>query len=1006
MLIVRLLGPVHLCGQRGLVVPRGRGQQLLLAGLALQVDATVPASRLAQWVWGDREPRDVRHALQAHMSRLRGTLRDAGLEGDELVAVDGGYRLALDQDCIDSFLMKRLLVRGRTVLDRGDAPEAATILADALGLWRGPPLGDLSDVPELAGELTRLEELRRATWHSLVDARLTLGHHAVLIPELDRAIADDPLDERSWDRLMLALYRSGRQADALKAYHRLKGLLVEELGVDPSPRLRELQGLILRQDPVLQPLALDRGHRPGQDAAKTNLPAELSSFVGRDRELARIEELLEGCRLLTVTGVGGSGKTRLVKAAGRRMLERARDGVWFVGLEGLSDPALVPAAIAEALGIRDFSGEHILRTLERWLRDSDRLLILDNCEHLLQACADVAERLLQTVPDMRVVATSREPLRVDGEVVFRLAPLRLPDEEWAEGRYGDVESVRLFIERMLEGRPDLVLAPGELRTIARICSELDGLPLAIELAAARARVLSLAEIETRLNDRLRWLSTRSARQHPRHRALSAAMDWSYNLLDNNTRLLLRRLAVFRGGFDLAAAKSMREDAGEDDAVDELVRLVDSSLVTVSERRGRTRFGLLETVRRYAWLRLSETGQTPDVCQRHALHFRDVVASCRVRADTKDEQDAFAVLEEEADNLRAALDWTLEGGDPELGVELASSLGDHWLLHGHLDEGQRRIERALQLKGDVRDVVKARLLGDLGAIHVRRDAHDCGRRLLREAIAVAADSGSTASEARYLYWMGFSWSQQEDHARARRLLVRSLHLRRESADSVGAAWSATALGDEAMRRGDIDGAHALYQQAAAFASECGDPPRHLVVRCSSSAELALLQSDIGEAERQANRCLKHARQLGDALHVGLALQTLGEVARLRGHLEQALTLAIEGLNELWRVGTMVNIAGSMERIADILIDLERIEEAARTYGAASAMRQRHETPLPVAWHPDEERSLARLRAHLGPDGFQRAWKDGLAMSGGTQDRAEPSILDAMKRWSLDVNGLPR
>src|SRR5579875_3014402 len=473
---IRLLGPLRVVRDGDEIAVGGRRQRALLALLALAGGRPVSRERLAEELWHGRPPAGVETTLRSYVSRLRSTLGDsASIRGH-----GGAYSLEVPPEAVDSVRFERLVEEGREALARGAHPRAARRLREALSLWRG--------------------------------AALVRRH---------------PYRERLWRLLMLALYRAGRQAEALAAYRRARSVLDEQLGLEPSEQLRELEQAILRQEvPPARPPELQH-----------NLPAPLTSFVGRVRELAEVERLLEEGRLVTLTGVGGVGKTRLALETAARLLPELADGVFWCDLGAISEPSLVTRAVARVFDVREQAAPDLLERLALRLREAEVLLLLDNCEHLRDACAELAQTLLRGCPRLRILATSRTALGAGGECDYPVPPLAVaaPAEDPRSS-----EAVSLFLARARAARPRLLADEAALAAAARICAELDGLPLAIELAAARAKALSFQEIEARLADRFRFLVSWRRLTPARHQTLREAMDWSYQLLSEEEQALLAR----------------------------------------------------------------------------------------------------------------------------------------------------------------------------------------------------------------------------------------------------------------------------------------------------------------------------------------------------------------------------------------------------------------------------------------------------------------------------------
>jgi predicted ATPase/DNA-binding SARP family transcriptional activator len=715
-----LLGPVQAVRLGREVRLGGPKQRAVLALLLVDPGRVVPAANLIEALWPGEEPPGARGTLRSYVSRLRTAL---GADAP-LIARGGGYAITVAPGQVDSVRFEGLVKAGQDALTAGEPAAAASPFAEALALWRGPALADVAEVEPLAREAARLEELRLTAVEGGAEAELALGRHAEVVGELERLVAEYPLRERLWRLLVLALYRAERQADALAAYRRAREMLATELGLEPGQELRRMEQAVLRQDVPAPPLR-----------ARHNLPSPLTSFVGRDQDLAALGVLVGEARLVTLTGTGGTGKTRLALELAAGIADRFGDGVWLADLAGISDAALVAAQVMTALGVRQTAGMPVIEALRYRLRSAELLLVLDNCEHMLEACAELAGELLRSSPGLRVLATSREPVGIPGEVVYMLQPLAVPPESADAQAAAAGAAVRLFLDRASAARGGASARVAPIEVAGRICRALDGLPLAIELAAARMGTLSAAEIEAQLADRFRFLAYRRPVADRRHQALQAAIDWSYDLLTVPERVMFAELSVFAGGFGLAQVAEVCAGGDRAAALEVIDRLAAKSLVTADPSEHQTRYRLLETVRQYAADRLAETGQARAALQLHAGAFLRLAKRER----------KLAALALDHDNFRAALEWSLASRD-SAGPLLARALGDFWLTRGLLLEARAWLERALA-RSVADEPLRAELLRLLGTVLFESGELAQSKAVLADSLQVAAAAGLAAVQAR-------------------------------------------------------------------------------------------------------------------------------------------------------------------------------------------------------------------------------------------------------------------
>jgi predicted ATPase/DNA-binding SARP family transcriptional activator len=658
----------------------GKRLRALLIRLALDQGHLVTAETLVDAVWGDEPPAGAGNALHSLVSRLRRALPPD--DGTTVESLPAGYRLSAAAEATDVAQFERLAAEGRACRDAGDAGTAARRFAGALALWRGAPLAGLAAVPFAGATIARLTELRLRTVADQAELALASGQGGELAAGLQQLTLEHPLDERLRGLYIRALCAAGRPAEALAAFEDLRRGLAETLGTDPSPALRDLHAAILRGEAG-----------PGTAARRTNLPATATSFVGREQDLAQIGALLAGARLVTLVGPGGVGKTRLAAelAAGWQ----AADGAWLAELAGIRDPAGVPAAVCAALGLQpgpDLAGQ---------LRDRELLIVLDNCEHLVGACAVLAEAVLGGCPGVRILATSREPLTAAGERVYPVQPLPVPPPAIAMGDAPGVPALRLFADRAAAAVYGFRLTPENLPAVAEICRRLDGLPLAIELACARLRTLPAADLAVRLDDRFQLLTGGSRAALPRHQTLQAVVEWSWDLLTGPERTLARRLAVFAGGATVAAAEAVCADGqlptGE--VVVLLGALADKSFVELREAPGAPpRYRMLDTIRAYAQAALDRAGESGRFLRAHARYFLAMAEAAEPLLRTSAQPGHLAWLRREHDNLGAALRYAAGAGDADTAVRLVAALGWYWTLRGNHGEAAAWLREVLAMPG--------------------------------------------------------------------------------------------------------------------------------------------------------------------------------------------------------------------------------------------------------------------------------------------------------------------
>jgi predicted ATPase/DNA-binding SARP family transcriptional activator len=684
---VRALGPLEVVDGAGVdVTPGGAKPRALLARLAIETGRVIPTERLIEDLWGDAPPRSAANSLQGLVVKLR-----RSLGADTIATTAVGYRLALPADAVDIRRFDAAVAAARDDVAADRRADALAKLDGALALWRGAPLVDFAYEDWATAEIARLDELHVAALEARFSVLLDLGRHAEAVTELEVATARHPLREGLRSQLMLALYRCGRQADALRAFQDLRRVLGEELGLEPGVEVRGLEAAILAHDPSLAAPATvttsgaaASGSTPAADGAravdartrtKTNLRAPLTALVGRTAELNEIDELLREHRLLTISGPGGAGKTRLAVEVARAALSRVTDGVWLVELAPLTDGADVPLAVASALGLADPSVEPRARLTE-FLATRDVLLVLDNCEHVVGDVAALVEELLTAGPDVRLLCTSRENLAIGGEVVWVAPPL------------DDADAVVLFRERARAVQPGFDVDDANRDSIVGICRRLDGMPLAIELAAARTRAFSLTQLSDRLGDRFRLLTSGARTALPRQQTLRAVVEWSHQMLFDDERLLFERLSVFAGRCNLAAVEAVCSDERlpAEGIAETMARLVDKSVVQVGRDDGGSYFVVLQTLAQFGREQLDED-EIEQLRERHCLHFAAFASHGRHAYRGDRQEEWLEELRLHLDDVRAALAWAVDRRHPAALLMIAG-LGWWWWVAAGVDEGWR------------------------------------------------------------------------------------------------------------------------------------------------------------------------------------------------------------------------------------------------------------------------------------------------------------------------------
>ncbi|NUR95850.1 MAG: tetratricopeptide repeat protein [Kribbellaceae bacterium] len=738
-----MLGPLAMWAADGTPLDiRGLRLRGLLARLALSAGRPVSVETLVDGLWGTEAP--SANALQSLVSRLRASL-PATESSISVRSGPAGYTLTIGPDCVDALQFEELVRRGRALLT-SDPEQAHVLLTQADKLWRGEALTDLRDLPFAAVEADRLAELRLAGAEDLAEAAVSCGRARDLISDLEHLAATHPLRERVHELLIRALYADDRQAEALTAYERIRTTLADELGADPGSRLRDLHVSVLRGDSVDPAAKSTPVPAPTKSAPRSNLRAPLTSFVGRREDVAELTRLLSnGTRLVTMVGPGGAGKTRLATETGRTLVDQSGDGIWFVELAPLGDAADVAPAVLSTLGASEFvdltparfAPKHIpasraaTERLVEVIGDRRILLVFDNCEHLVQEVAGLVDSLLASCPRLRVLTTSREPLSIPGEHLHPVGPLGLPPEDTVPDEY---PAMQLFVDRARAVRPDFQLTDANRPAVAEICRRLDGMPLAIELAAARLRALTPPQIVDRLADRFRLLTSGSRTALPRHQTLRAVVEWSWDLLDPDEQAVARRLSLFSGGATLEAAEQICSDETipAESVLGVLASLVDKSLVEAAADERSVRYRMLETVRAYGAEQLHASGEYDRFRRAHTTYFSRLLRKARPKLRTGEQIEWIARLTADNENLIDALRTAIDTGSARIAVQMVAVLGEYWTMSGRPAEAVSWMQAALAVPGPTvpLDKAEALYLLALGRMSTGDDAAKSFRQAVR------------------------------------------------------------------------------------------------------------------------------------------------------------------------------------------------------------------------------------------------------------------------------------
>ena len=954
-MLFRVLGPLEALHGGRPVALGGAKQRALLAILLLHANRAVSTDTMIDHLWGEHPPPSAAKVVQVYVSQLRkalGYVDEAGVTRRGITTTSGGYLVEVQPHELDVLLFESLVGRGRRAQEVGAVDRGVQLLGEALSLWRGKALADFEFEPFAASEIGRLEDMRLSTLEARIEGDLALGRHAEVTGELESLLAGHPSRESLCSLLMLALYRSGRQADALDRFRSVRTYLVDELGLEPSVELREMHQRVLAQDDSLR-----WAHRRQR---QHNLPSPATSFVGRSGDLTQLTPLLHERRLVTLTGPGGIGKSRLAVELATSLAAEL-DAVHLVELAEIQTGSGLLASIASSLGESEGITGDLTRTVAAAINDRQILLVLDNAEHLVDAVAHAVRRLLGDCPMLRVLVTSREALAIPEEHAYAVGPL------------SHTSALQLFGDRATAVIPGVRLDSDSATHVEQIVRRLDGLPLALELASSLVRAMSPAEISSRLDNQLTLLGSDSSTLPARHRTLRDMVAWSVSLLDAQERRVLHGLSVFSSGFSLTAAEAVC-GAG---ALAVLSRLVRKSLVYAEDWAGETRYRLLETVRAYAAEALDAAGETDAWQARHAAYYLGLAEEAEPHLKSAGQRAWLAAIEREDDNLHATLQYFVAGGDAESECRLTGALWRPSYLSGHYSQCRGWLEAALKHE-DVSPEVRVRALHGAGALALYQCDYQVGSAHLNAAVQVSAELGDDSGRAGALTLLGSIARERGDYAGALTLHSHAEDLCRSLDDDWGVAQALELASLASWLDADFDGSWELCGQALEAARAVQDEERIGWCRVDLAA-ISHYLDDAEEAQRQLTDALTSFEGLGFKEGIAWSLNVLGLVHAGAGCIDEsvaALTRSLRLHRELgdrWRLGSV------LEALGGTLVRRQEYDDAAILLRVATRLRTDIGTPVPPSERPSYDATVAAVKANLDSAGLQRANRRGTTLS---------------------------
>ena len=1036
ILSLYLLGPPRI-EKEGVPVQVERKKAIALIAYLAVTGESQSRDTLVGLLWPKHDQTKSRASLRRDLSELKGILGSGWMNiNREMVCLVQNEDLQVDVIRFRKYLSE---CRSHGHPTTEVCPDCVKPLTEALSLYRDNFLTGFSLTDSVNfddWQFYQSEELhteaisgleRLVNWHRDREELETVIDYARRWLELDRN------NEVVHRHLIESYAKSGRPAAAKRQFEKCVKTLEKELGETPQKETVQLYESIKKNRTVTG----SPSNKSLESPPKSNLPAQLTSFIGREGEIKEIKRLLMTNRLLMLSGAGGCGKTRLALEVAADLVEEYEDGVWLVDLAPLSDPDLVPQETASALDVREQPGRQLMDILSDYLRPKQILLVLDNCEHLIEACAKLTESILNSCPNLRILATSRESLGIVGETSWHVPSLTLPDPKHLDSigssELTEYEATGLLIDRMAGALPTFKVKEQDAARIAQICYRLDGIPLALELAAARAKVLSLEQIDKRLDDRFKLLTGGSRTALPRHRTLKATMDWSYGLLPKEESVVLNRLSVFAGGWTLAAAEAVCGGEGVEvhRVLDLITYLVDKSLVMVEEVSpsgevspkgegdGGVRYRLLETVREYGWQWLVESCEEERIRQNHLGFFLALAEEAGPGFVVPDHIPWLSLLDAEIDNLRTALQWSHNKG--ENGLRLSGALGVFWLARGYWSEGREWLEKTLSQDLDRSSSVQtiwaqAKAYGEAGRLAWGQGDLGQAEELLQESMALYKEVGDKRGVAWSLAILGFvesdyghatklgkeslalsreigdslimGWSliilgfaeeNHGNHERSKTLYEESLELFREEGNIWSKAWALNHLGRATYILGNYGRAGELLEESLALFRKVGEKSWGLVNSLSQLSRAALDRGDSHRAKALYEENLTLSEKLGNKSGIGWSLNGLGHVALNQGNYGQAVDLLGKSLALYEEIGITKWIPQPLEGLAGVALAQGQPERAVRLLGAAEAILEDQNFVMPPSHRTEFDRNVAAARAELDEEAFKGAWSQGRKMS---------------------------